>query len=69
MAIRSGVRGVLGGGLDVDGVDPTKKCAGAGYPAVLANVYSSNACPPAEPDARRWDCRYKIYLPEAILFG
>ena len=31
---------VLGGGLDVDGVDPTKKCAGAGYPAVLANAGS-----------------------------
>ena len=32
---------VLGGGLDVDGVDATKKCAGAGFPAVLANVYSN----------------------------
>ena len=37
---------VLGGGLDVDGVDPTKKCAGAGYPAVLANVYSSKTKKP-----------------------
>jgi 2',3'-cyclic-nucleotide 2'-phosphodiesterase/3'-nucleotidase len=32
---------VLGGGLNVDGVDPGQKCAGAGYPAVLANVYSA----------------------------
>ncbi|MBN9368609.1 MAG: bifunctional 2',3'-cyclic-nucleotide 2'-phosphodiesterase/3'-nucleotidase [Comamonadaceae bacterium] len=37
---------VLGGGLDVDGVDPAKKCAGAGYPAVLANVYSSKTKKP-----------------------
>jgi 2',3'-cyclic-nucleotide 2'-phosphodiesterase/3'-nucleotidase len=37
---------VLGGGLDVDGVDATKKCAGAGYPAVLANVYSSKTRKP-----------------------
>jgi len=37
---------VLGGGLDVDGVDPTKKCAGAGYPAVLANVYSNKTKKP-----------------------
>lgn len=37
---------VLGGGLDVDGVDPTKKCAGAGYPTVLANVYSSKTKKP-----------------------
>ena len=37
---------VLGGGLDVDGVDPSKKCAGAGYPAVLANVYSNKTKKP-----------------------
>lgn len=37
---------VLGGGLDVDGVDPTKKCAGAGYHTVLANVYSSKTKKP-----------------------
>ncbi len=37
---------VLGGGLDVDGVDAAKKCAGAGYPAVLANVYSSKTRKP-----------------------
>lgn len=37
---------VLGGGLDVDGVDATKKCAGAGYPTVLANVYSSKTKKP-----------------------
>lgn len=37
---------VLGGGLEVDGVDDTKKCAGNGYPAVLANVYSSKTKKP-----------------------
>lgn len=37
---------VLGGGLEVDGVDATKKCAGNGYPAVLANVYSSKTKKP-----------------------
>ena len=37
---------VLGGGLDVDGVDATKKCAGAGYPAVLSNVVSSKTKKP-----------------------
>ena len=37
---------VLGGGLEVDGVDATKKCAGNGYPAVLANVYSSKTKQP-----------------------
>eukprot|EP01030_Chromulinospumella_sphaerica_P005360 gene5360-5239_t len=37
---------VLGGGLDVDGVEATKKCAGAGYPAVLANVYSNKTKKP-----------------------
>lgn len=37
---------VLGGGLEVDGVDVTKKCAGNGYPAVLANVYSSKTKKP-----------------------
>ncbi len=37
---------MLGGGLDVDGVDPSKKCAGSGYPAVLANVYSNKTKKP-----------------------
>ncbi len=37
---------MLGGGLEVDGVDATKKCAGNGYPAVLANVYSSKTKKP-----------------------
>ncbi|RYF01401.1 MAG: bifunctional 2',3'-cyclic-nucleotide 2'-phosphodiesterase/3'-nucleotidase [Comamonadaceae bacterium] len=37
---------VLGGGLQVDGVDPALKCAGNGYPAVLANVYSSKTAKP-----------------------
>lgn len=37
---------VLGGGLDVEGVDATKKCAGAGYPAVLANVISNKTKKP-----------------------
>ncbi|GEQ73055.1 bifunctional metallophosphatase/5'-nucleotidase [Comamonas testosteroni] len=37
---------VLGGGLDVDGVDASQKCAGNGYPAVLANVYSSKTKKP-----------------------
>lgn len=37
---------VLGGGLDVEGVDPAKKCAGAGYPVVLANVYSTKTKKP-----------------------
>lgn len=37
---------VLGGGLDVDGVDAAKKCAGAGYPIVLANVVSSKTKKP-----------------------
>ena len=31
---------VLGGGLDVEGVDGTKKCAGPTFPMVLANVQS-----------------------------
>ncbi|MFM9924708.1 bifunctional 2',3'-cyclic-nucleotide 2'-phosphodiesterase/3'-nucleotidase [Variovorax sp. H27-G14] len=31
---------VIGGGLDVDGVDGTKKCAGPNFPMVLANVQS-----------------------------
>ncbi len=31
---------VLGGGLDVEGVDGTKKCAGPAFPMVLANVQS-----------------------------
>ena len=37
---------VLGGGLQVEGVDPALKCAGNGYPAVLANVYSSKTSKP-----------------------
>ncbi len=37
---------VLGGGMDVAGVDPARKCAGAGYPTVLANVYSSKTNKP-----------------------
>ncbi|WP_348708760.1 bifunctional 2',3'-cyclic-nucleotide 2'-phosphodiesterase/3'-nucleotidase [Acidovorax soli] len=37
---------VLGGGLDVEGVDASKKCAGAGYPMALANVYSSKTQKP-----------------------
>ncbi|WP_246330760.1 bifunctional 2',3'-cyclic-nucleotide 2'-phosphodiesterase/3'-nucleotidase [Acidovorax sp. FHTAMBA] len=37
---------VLGGGLDVDGVDATKKCAGAGFPVVLANVVSNKSRKP-----------------------
>lgn len=32
---------VLGGGLDVDGVDPAAKCAGPGFPMALANVAST----------------------------
>ncbi len=31
---------VLGGGMDVDGVDKNQKCAGAGFPMALANVFS-----------------------------
>ena len=31
---------VLGGGLNVDGVDPGRKCKGPEFPMVLANVYS-----------------------------
>ena len=31
---------VIGGGLDVDGVDGSKKCAGPTFPMVLANVQS-----------------------------
>ncbi len=37
---------VLGGGMQVDGVDSSVKCAGAGYPTVLANVYSSKTRQP-----------------------
>ena len=37
---------VLGGGLDVDGVDASKKCAGPSYSMVLANVYSSKTKKP-----------------------
>ncbi|WP_260986385.1 bifunctional 2',3'-cyclic-nucleotide 2'-phosphodiesterase/3'-nucleotidase [Bordetella genomosp. 13] len=31
---------VLGGGLDVDGVDASLKCAGSGFPVTVANVMS-----------------------------
>ena len=37
---------VLGGGLDVDGVDASKKCVGAGFPMVLANVISNKTKKP-----------------------
>ncbi|QIL78505.1 bifunctional 2',3'-cyclic-nucleotide 2'-phosphodiesterase/3'-nucleotidase [Diaphorobacter sp. HDW4A] len=37
---------VLGGGMDVEGVDSKLKCAGNGFPAVLANVYSSKTKKP-----------------------
>lgn len=37
---------VLGGGLQVDGVDASKKCAGNGYPMALANVISSKTKAP-----------------------
>ena len=37
---------VLGGGLDVDGVDASKKCVGAGFPMVLANVTSNKTKKP-----------------------
>ncbi|KZT17497.1 bifunctional metallophosphatase/5'-nucleotidase [Acidovorax sp. GW101-3H11] len=37
---------VLGGGLEVDGVDASKKCAGAGFPMVLANVISTKTKKP-----------------------
>ena len=37
---------VLGGGLDVAGVDATQKCAGPGYPMALANVYSQKTQKP-----------------------
>lgn len=37
---------VLGGGLEVDGVDASKKCAGAGFPMVLANVISNKTKKP-----------------------
>ena len=37
---------VLGGGLEVDGVDSTTRCAGAGYPMVLSNVISSKTKKP-----------------------
>lgn len=40
---------VLGGGLDVDGVDSKQKCAGNGYSTVLANVYSSKTQQPLVP--------------------
>lgn len=37
---------VLGGGMDVEGVDAAQKCAGARFPMVLANVYSSKTRQP-----------------------
>lgn len=37
---------VLGGGLDVEGVDAKQKCAGNSYPVALANVYSSKTKKP-----------------------
>ncbi|BEP93077.1 bifunctional 2',3'-cyclic-nucleotide 2'-phosphodiesterase/3'-nucleotidase [Acidovorax sp. sif1233] len=37
---------VLGGGLEVDGVDAARKCAGAGFPMVLANVTSNKTQKP-----------------------
>ncbi|WP_184704783.1 bifunctional 2',3'-cyclic-nucleotide 2'-phosphodiesterase/3'-nucleotidase [Comamonas odontotermitis] len=37
---------VLGGGLKVDGVDATKKCAGPGFPMTLANVISTQTNAP-----------------------
>ena len=37
---------VLGGGLQVEGVDAGKKCAGAGFPMALANVLSSKTNAP-----------------------
>ena len=37
---------VLGGGMEVDGVDAKLKCAGNGYAAVLSNVYSSKTSKP-----------------------
>ncbi|WP_313284367.1 bifunctional 2',3'-cyclic-nucleotide 2'-phosphodiesterase/3'-nucleotidase [Delftia tsuruhatensis] len=37
---------VLGGGLDVDGVDKSIKCAGNGFPVALSNVYSSKTKQP-----------------------
>ncbi|RZJ62546.1 MAG: bifunctional 2',3'-cyclic-nucleotide 2'-phosphodiesterase/3'-nucleotidase [Acidovorax sp.] len=37
---------VLGGRLEVDGVDAAKKCAGAGFPMVLANVTSNKTQKP-----------------------
>ena len=37
---------VLGGGMEVDGVDAKQKCAGNGYAAVLSNVYSSKTSKP-----------------------
>ncbi|WP_312462170.1 bifunctional 2',3'-cyclic-nucleotide 2'-phosphodiesterase/3'-nucleotidase [Comamonas sp.] len=40
---------VLGGGLQVDGVDASKKCAGPGYPMALANVISSKTNAPLVP--------------------
>ncbi|WP_393945309.1 bifunctional 2',3'-cyclic-nucleotide 2'-phosphodiesterase/3'-nucleotidase [Comamonas sp. J-3] len=37
---------VLGGGLQVEGVDASKKCAGAGFPMALANVLSTKTQAP-----------------------
>ncbi len=40
---------ILGGGLNVDGVDATLKCAGPGFPMVLANVGSHKSGQPLVP--------------------
>jgi 2',3'-cyclic-nucleotide 2'-phosphodiesterase/3'-nucleotidase len=49
---------VLGGGLDVDGVDATKKCAGAGYPwrwpTCTAARPRSRWCSPTPCWSARW---------------
>ena len=37
---------IVGGGLQVEGVDAALKCAGAGFPLVLANVYSAKTGQP-----------------------
>ncbi|WP_413816415.1 bifunctional 2',3'-cyclic-nucleotide 2'-phosphodiesterase/3'-nucleotidase [Pigmentiphaga sp.] len=39
----------LGGGLDVEGVDPNKRCAGPGFPMTLANVKSLKSGKPLLP--------------------
>jgi 2',3'-cyclic-nucleotide 2'-phosphodiesterase/3'-nucleotidase len=40
---------VLGGGLEVDGVDAAQRCAGPGFPVVLANVRSTRTGRPLLP--------------------